>query len=268
MRHLLAILLPVILGINISTAQTTPFILGETHQLSSAVLNETRTLNVYLPGGYEQAVNTRYPVVYLLDGSANEDFIHIAGVMQFLTMIQHMPPTILVGIANKDRKHDFTFPTTVEKDKADFPTTGGSEKFIRFLDTELKPYVQQHFRTNDTTILIGQSLGGLLATEILLKHPAMFNNYMIVSPSLWWDQESLLKQAGKLPANAGNVHANVFLTVGKEGKKMEEPARQLGDVLKATPGLHVHYVPMPDETHLTILHNAAYKGFQLLNGRK
>lgn len=268
MNRILAILLLGILGINTSKAQTTPFTLGETHQLSSAVLNETRILNVYLPDGYVQAVNARYPVVYLLDGSANEDFIHIAGVMQFLTMIQHMPPTILVGIANKDRKHDFTFPTTVKKDKADYPTTGGSEKFIRFLDTELKPYVQQHFRTNDTTTLVGQSLGGLLATEILLKHPAMFNNYIIVSPSLWWDRESLLKQAGKLLATTGSAQANVFLTVGKEGKMMEEPARQLGDVLKANPGIRVHYVPLPDETHLTILHNGAYKAFQLLNGAK
>jgi len=264
MRHLLAVLLTVVIGINTSTAQTTPFVLGETQQFSSSVLNETRTLNVYLPDGYASAVNTRYPVIYLLDGSANEDFIHIAGIVQFLTMIKQLPPSILVGIANVDRKRDFTFPTTVKKDKADFPTTGGSENFIRFLDKELKPYVQQHFRTNDTSTLIGQSLGGLLASEIVLKHPAMFNNYVIVSPSLWWDQESLLKQAGKLP----EVQASVFVAVGKEGKMMEEPAQQLSGLLKGRSGMHVNFVPLPEETHLTILHNAAYKALQWLNGVK
>ncbi|MET3877147.1 putative alpha/beta superfamily hydrolase [Chitinophaga sp. OAE865] len=268
MRLLLAILLTVTIGINTSTAQTTPFVLGETQQFFSSILNETRTLNIYLPDGYTAAANTRYPVIYLLDGSANEDFIHIAGIIQFLTMIKQQPPAILVGIANSDRKHDFTFPTTVKKDKDDFPTTGGSEKFIRFLDRELKPYVQRHFRTNDTSTLIGQSLGGLLASEIVLKQPAMFNNYVIVSPSLWWDQESLLKQAGKLLAASPAVHVSVFVTVGKEGKKMEAPARQLGGLLKDKPGMHVNFEPLREETHLTILHNAVYKALQWLNGVK
>jgi len=270
MRHLLVILLLGILSIHESTAQTTPFTLGEIHQLPSAVLSETRVLNVYLPEGYQATSTKSYPVIYLLDGSANEDFIHVAGVMQFLTMIQLMPPSILVGIANIDRKRDFTFPTTVKKDKKDYPTTGGSGNFIRFLDTELKPYVQKHFRTNDTTTLIGQSLGGLLATEILLKHPTMFNNYVIVSPSLWWDQESLLKSAGKLlKANAG-ANGDVFLTVGKEGLEMEVPALQLGDALKAAGdiGIKVHYVPLPEETHLTILHNAIYNALMLINEKK
>ncbi len=267
MRHLWAILLTGMIGINTSTAQTTPFVLGETQQFFSAALNETRTLNVFLPDGYA-AGNTRYPVIYLLDGSANEDFIHIAGIVQFLTMIKQLPPAILVGIANTDRKRDFTFPTTVKKDKEDFPTTGGSEKFIRFLDKELKPYVQQHFRTNDTTTLIGQSLGGLLASEIVLKQPALFNNYVIVSPSLWWDQESLLKQARKLLTASRGVHASVFVTVGEEGKEMEAPAKQLGELLKSTPGIHAAFMPLPEETHLTILHNAAYKALQWLNGVK
>jgi predicted alpha/beta superfamily hydrolase len=265
MRHLLAIWLFGILGIQVSTAQTTPFTLGEIHQLPSAVLNETRTLNVYLPEGYQQAISRKYPVIYLLDGSGNEDFIHVAGLVQFLTMIEQIPPVILVGIANVDRKRDFTFPTTVKKDKEDFPTTGGSANFIRFMNTELQPYVQQHFRTNDTTTLIGQSLGGLLATEILLQHPTMFNHYVIVSPSLWWDHESLLKRARKLPA--ARTDARVFLTVGKEGKKMEVPALQLGDALKAA-GTKVYYLPLPEETHLTILHNAVYKALPLINAVK
>ncbi|SEW39353.1 alpha/beta hydrolase [Chitinophaga arvensicola] len=266
MRHLLAILLLGIIGIQASSAQSNPFTLGEIHQLPSAVLNETRTLNVYLPDNYQQATSRKYPVIYLLDGSGNEDFIHVAGVIQFLTMIEQIPPVILVGIANVDRKRDFTFPTTVKKDKEDFPTTGGSANFIRFIDTELQPYVRNHFRTNDTSTLIGQSLGGLLATEILLKHPAMFNNYVIVSPSLWWDHESLLKNKINEPV----ASTRVFLTVGKEGKEMEVPARQLGEALKAagTKGPKVYYLPLPEETHLTILHNAIYKALPLINTGK
>jgi hypothetical protein len=72
-------------------------------------LEEDRILNIYLPEGYGED-STRYPVIYLLDGSYNEDFLHICGLVQFLTMIEVMPKTIVVGIANVDRKRDFTFP--------------------------------------------------------------------------------------------------------------------------------------------------------------
>lgn len=83
-------------------------------------MNETRTLNIYIPDSYNKNPKTAYPVIYLLDGSANEDFIHVTGLVQFLTMIQKMPESIIVGIANVDRKRDFTFPTTNVQDKKDF----------------------------------------------------------------------------------------------------------------------------------------------------
>src|SRR6476620_1537899 len=115
------------------TAQVTPvnskpFVLGTTVEIKSTVLNEQRTLNIYLPPGYAEKDSLRYPVIYLLDGSADEDFIHIAGLVQFLNFpwVNSVPNTIIVGIANVDRRRDLTFPTTIEKDKKDYPTTGSS----------------------------------------------------------------------------------------------------------------------------------------------
>ena len=97
-------------------ADPSPFILGRIDKIPSVVLGETRTLNIYLPEGYSQDSSTVYPVIYLLDGSANEDFIHIVGVVQFLIMIERMPKSIVVGIANVDRRRDFTMPTSVDQD--------------------------------------------------------------------------------------------------------------------------------------------------------
>jgi len=99
------------------------FVLGVVEEIRSLRLSETRTLNIYLPDGYSKDT-THYPVIYLLDGSANEDFIHIVGLVQFLNMIQVMPNTIVVGIANVDRRRDFTFPTTIDSDRMHYPTTG------------------------------------------------------------------------------------------------------------------------------------------------
>ncbi|MGO8056281.1 alpha/beta hydrolase-fold protein, partial [Rhizobium leguminosarum] len=62
--------------------------MGQIDKIQSIELSETRILNIYLPDGYSPDSSTTYPVIYLLDGSANEDFIHIVGIVQFLNMIE------------------------------------------------------------------------------------------------------------------------------------------------------------------------------------
>ncbi|NUO00506.1 MAG: alpha/beta hydrolase, partial [Saprospiraceae bacterium] len=181
-------------------AKSTDFSIGETLEFHSTILNEKRVVNIYLPNGYHPDSLKKYPVIYLLDGSVDEDFIHISGLVQFgsFSWINMIPETIVVGIANVDRKRDFTYPTNNQKDKADFPTTGGSEKFIAFVEQELQPLIEKTYKTGSSKTIIGQSLGGLLATEILFKNPNLFDRYIIVSPSLWWDDQSLLKYTPKV----------------------------------------------------------------------
>jgi predicted alpha/beta superfamily hydrolase len=148
---------------------TKPFVLGVIDEIQSIQLGEKRILNIYLPEGYKQDDTAKYAVIYLLDGSADEDFIHVAGLVQFnnFPWINRVPKSIVVGIATVDRKRDFTYPTSVESDKKRFPTTGHSDKFIAFIEKELQPFIEKKYRTNASKMLIGQSLGGLLATEVL-----------------------------------------------------------------------------------------------------
>ncbi|WP_294244534.1 alpha/beta hydrolase-fold protein, partial [uncultured Chryseobacterium sp.] len=151
-----------------------PLTIGEIRTLKSKILNEDRVLNIYLPQNFDKTKS--YPVIYLLDGSMNEDFIHVTGLIQFFNQMYSMPETIVVGIANIDRKRDFTFHTDLKDLQKNYPTTGHSDKFISFLEKELKPYIENQFKITEKYIF-GQSLGGLLATEILLKKPELFNNY-------------------------------------------------------------------------------------------
>ncbi len=241
------------------------FPLGVIRQLHSVELNENRTLNIYLPEGFNR--DSSYPVIYLLDGSADEDFIHVAGLVQFYTFpwVNVLKKSIVVGIANVDRRRDFTFPTSIEKDKKDFPTTGGSEKFIQFIEKELQPYIDQSFKTNGSKMLIGQSLGGLLAAEVLLKKPDLFTQYIIVSPSLWWDKESLLKTQ----LAAFEKKTSVYIAVGKEGKSMEDDAKALHDLLKAklTNGtLQFEYIS--NKQHGNIFHQAVANAFEFFGEKK
>lgn len=183
---------------------STPFVLGVIDEIQSKVLAEKRILNIYLPEGYNKNDTTKYPVIYLLDGSADEDFIHVVGLVQFnnFSWINRVPKSIVVGIATVDRRRDFTYPTSVKADKKKYTTAGKSGKFIAFIETELQPYIESRYKTGKSKTIIGQSLGGLLATEILFKKPALFSKYIIISPSIWWDNGSLLHQTSNiLPEN-------------------------------------------------------------------
>ncbi len=270
MMKRLTLFIGIVIFLKNTTFGQTPFTLGQIDKIQSMELSETRTLNIYLPEGYSLDSSTKYAVIYLLDGSANEDFIHIVGIVQFLNMIESLPKSIVVGIANIDRKRDFTFPTTIERDKKDYPTTGSSSKFMAFIEKELQPFIQKKYKTNTSKTIIGQSLGGLFASEVLIKKPYLFDNYMIVSPSLWWDNESLLAIAPGLLAKQPDKKTKVYISVGKEGKQMEDDSRRLAEILHASDksNLQLHFLPLLNETHLTILHNSIYKGFELLYPKK
>ena len=125
-----------------------PFVLGVIDEIQSKELGEKRILNIYLPEGYKTEEATKYPVIYLLVGSADEDFIHIAGLVQFNSFewINQVPKSIVVGIATVDRRRDFTFPTTIEKDQKRFPTSGHSDKFIAFIEKELQPFIAKKYK--------------------------------------------------------------------------------------------------------------------------
>lgn len=258
----LLLMLPFFGNSQTETEAVRPFIIGETRVFKSKILNEDRTLHVYLPEGFDKEKS--YPVIYLLDGSANEDFLHIAGLVQFYKMQFNMPDFMVVGIANVDRKRDFTFHTDLEDLKKDYPTTGHSAKFIDFVEQELQPFVNAAYKTTETKYIIGQSLGGLLATEILLKKPSLFTHYLIVSPSLWWDDESLLKEAKALLAKQREMKQYVYISVGlQEDKIMVKEAVAISEILKkANKKLQVVYQPLEKENHATILHSSISEAFK------
>ena len=252
------------------TSVAQPFILGVIDEIQSKELNEKRVLNIYLPEGYNPKDTIRYPVIYLLDGSADEDFIHIVGLVQFNSFewVNQVPKSIVVGIATVERRRDFTFPTTVTEDETANPTSGHSNRFISFIEKELQPYIQAKYKTSSLKTIIGQSLGGLLATEILFKKPELFNKYIIVSPSLWWNNGSLLHEP---VANFENTE--IYIGVGKEGlaptkipRVMEVDANVLADKIKSlkNKNVHVHFDYLPQEDHATIMHQAVFNAFKLV----
>ena len=256
------------LGLGQQLTHTEALSIGETITLQSEVLNEKRVLNIYLPNSYDSDKAKSYPVIYLLDGTIDEDFIHIAGLIQFgsFSWINMVQESIVVGIANIDRKKDFTYPTTIEEDKKNFPTTGHSKNFIKFIKEEVINTVTSTYRTTNNSTLIGQSLGGLLATEILFTETNLFEKYIIVSPSMWWDDGSLfLKQPTQIEPSP-----DIFIAVGSEGPRMETDAMKLYVSLlqQIRDDKKVGFSFLKEQTHGDALHLAVYNALEFFKPKK
>ncbi|TYZ12640.1 alpha/beta fold hydrolase [Hymenobacter lutimineralis] len=200
----LLFLLCLLVGSSLVQAQTVKnnaIVIGRVDSVTSVVLKEKRTLWVYVPASATDPtyLKQRYPVVYLLDGDAW--FTTTTGVLQKLSEFPNSvcPEMIVVGIPNTNRTRDLT-PSTSTTDTDVLPaavlkTAGGGEHFTAFLEKELIPYIDAHYPTTTHRTLIGHSFGGLLVLNTLVHHPDLFENYVAIDPSLFWDQEKLLKQA-------------------------------------------------------------------------
>lgn len=256
-------------------SRTKPLVLGVVDEIQSTELSEKRILNIYLPEGYNENDTTAYPVIYVLDGSFDEDFIHIVGLVHYNSFpwINRVPKSIVVGIANVDRKRDFTGPSSIEIDHQLVPTGGGSAKFIAFLEKELQPYIQKNYRTNASKMIIGQSLGGLVATEILFTKPSLFDKYVIISPSLWWNDGALLKRNPAILQADFSQPTAIYIGVGKEGitpglgnHVMEVDANLLADKIKQaqSKNVKVYFDYLPTETHATVTHLAVFNAIRML----
>jgi predicted alpha/beta superfamily hydrolase len=244
-----------------SGERAVPLAFGETFTINSKVLNETRRINVYVPPGYRESPSARLPVLYMPDGGMAEDFLHVAGLVQVSVGNGTMRPFLLVGIENTERRRDMTGPTANENDKKIAPRVGGSGAFRRFIRDELMPQVKSRYRTTNETAIVGESLAGLFVVETFLLEPDLFDTYLAFDPSLWWNDQKLLDDAGERLRARPKMEKTLYLASSSDDT---EATQRFADILgkDAPTGLRWHYEKMPDEKHSTIYHPAALKAFR------
>ena len=270
--RVLLFLFSLVVCIPLVAQETVHLVLGEQRTIDSKFLNEARTINIYLPEDYQENDTAHYPVIYILDGGMEEDFIHLVGLVRFNTQpwIARFPRSIVVGIENTKRRRDFTFEVASLDflKEMDIPATqfseyGGSEHYISFLEQELRPSIDSMYRTSGENTLIGESLGGLLATEILLEHTALFTHYIISSPSLWWGNESILDKAQL--SSLKSVRIYIAACQKREEPRMYKDAKKLAKILqkKCASSSRIYFDYIPEEIHSTVLHQAVYNAFKL-----
>jgi predicted alpha/beta superfamily hydrolase len=243
--------------------KATPLVVGETFTIDSKVLGETRRINVYLPPAYADPPGTRLPVLYMPDGGLAEDFLHVAGLVQVSAGNRTMRPFVLVGVENTQRRRDLTGPTESAEDKKIAPQVGGSEAFRAFIRRELMPEVKARNRTTKETAIVGESLAGLFVVETFLLEPDLFDTYVAIDPSLWWNNQKLLGDAPDRLRARPRLEKTLYLANSSE-KELADVTQRFADVLgkDSPPGVSWRHAKMPDEKHSTVFHPAALKAFR------
>jgi predicted alpha/beta superfamily hydrolase len=232
-----------------------PLAIGQTFTIDSAQVKEARRINVYIPPGF---AGQALPVMYMPDGGLGEDFLHVAGLLQVGAGNGTMRPFILVGIENTERRRDLTGPTTDPEDRKIAPRVGGSLAFRAFIRTELMPEIARRYRVTGETAIVGESLAGLFVVETLLTEPDLFDTYIAIDPSLWWNKGALVQRA--LPAIKGGKA--LYLSTSGQAQIGAQVTALAARLKTGAPALHWRREEMPAETHATIYHPAALKAFR------
>ncbi|MCK0110494.1 alpha/beta hydrolase-fold protein [Flavobacteriaceae bacterium S0825] len=201
----------------LSQNQEKQIVIGTVDSLYSNILQEQREIWIHIPEDFD---NTKqYPVIYVLD--ASQHFYVITGMLKQLIPWQ-IPKSIIVGITNTDRTRDFTHTNVPFQRGHESKTSGGASNFIKFIDEELKPYINNKYPTENNNTIIGHSTGGLFVLYSFLHHENSFDNYLAIDPSLWWDKENLVNETQEL-LNKGNRKENsLYIAVANSiGKAMD-----------------------------------------------
>ena len=232
-----------------------------TLKIKSNVLNEQRTILVRTPAGYG-ANKLSYPVLYMTDGDAHMG--HTASTVEFLVRNGRMSDLIVVGITNTDRTRDLT-PTKASGDgAAQFPTAGGADNFLKFIETELIPQIEKSYRVQPYRILAGHSFGGLFAIHAMISRPELFKSYIAVSPSLQWTDQATLKRFEDFVKERKELNVTLYTSLGNEPGGIGEAFDLFRAALAKTQikGFDWQAEQFKDEDHGSVVLRSHYLGLR------
>ncbi|WMS88800.1 alpha/beta hydrolase [Pleionea litopenaei] len=235
---------------------------GQTFQHQSKTFNQPRRYMVSLPERYSLS-SYRYPTLYVLDGDFQ--FHHVANTAKHLARMGKIPPMIVVGVAFQG-PDDYLLSNTWPIDSE--PGYGGSKQFLDYLYQELVPTIDKEYRTNTSKALAGYSLGGLLVLQSYLDNDKPFNAFLAMSPSVWFDDMSLIarfKKALTKRENSERFLNPLFLSLANErGMGVNELVAVLKNNADQHPSKHWSFKHYPNETHYSTALPALYDALTFL----
>lgn len=262
-RSVMILLLLVAFKAQSQRTETYNYTPSEVVTIHSTVLNEDRKVYIHIPKSDSSDINKRFPVLYLMDGENH--FELLSQYVDYLSRpdVSAMPKIIVVGIPNTKRVRDLT-PTQSMLDyegkpdtSARYKSSGGNGLFFEFIKKELLPMIDGKYKTQQYKIFAGHSFGGISSINCMLTHPDMFDAYIAVSPSFWWDNEYLLKLTEKKLKSGSALNKKLFYCNGNEGGSnsfFHNGLLKFDSIIagKKIVGLDYKYNYYPNEMHMTV----------------
>ena len=247
--------------------------IGKKFEMHSNVLNESRNYWVHLPRGYNE--NKNYPVVYLLD--ADWQFHEATGVFHHMAKNGRMPASIVVGVLNTKRLRDM-LPTNSNLMPDGQPAdslneSGGAKNFLKFIKTELMPEIEQTYAIHPHNTLIGYSFSGVFTLYTLLEDPSLFQTYIAMDPSIWFDNEWLVKKLAKQIDQQPKSYTSLYISAGNNPDKVGyppkffiRPQRNFFSLISnwKSEKFHTSMEYFPEESHFSVRLISLYKGLSFI----
>jgi predicted alpha/beta superfamily hydrolase len=236
--------------------------LGRRLAFSSTVMGGKQSVMVYTPPDYDRS-DARYPVLYLLDAESNYYFT--AGIARLLATYDLAPAMVVVGIVSSNRNRDFVPTAPIEP--VSFAASPGADTFLTYIEREVCPLVERTYRTEPYRILVGHSLGGLFAVHALIARPALFNAYVSISPTLWWNGWEYVRLVERSVEGRRSFKKYLFLSIADEEhdvswRRLKEMETSLN--AHAPKDFRLDFRYYGDENHATTVIESTLQALKLL----
>lgn len=247
------------------SASSVPYVSGEVITLPSKVLHEDCELYVSVPEGYKKG-DKKYPVIYALDGEYQ--FSIVTAAAKLLYEYNQIPECIVVGVGSKHRDRDYTPPLVAGFERPSVMSeAGGADNYLDYVEKEMLPFMEAHYRTQPYRILIGHSLGGLFAVHALRTRPSLFQAYINVEGSTWFNNGAEGTELMKYFTANPNFKGNYYWVMEKMDTSYWFPIthslHQYFEQQKPK-DLHYKFIEIEGDRHETLIYPGAYAAIKEL----
>lgn len=242
--------------------------INESFSYSSKILSGDREIWIHVPKIDKSSLDNPqsiFPVIYVLDGE--HSFNSVVSISQALARASLMPNVIVVGISGEKREYDYS-PADL---KVDYMKTGGGKNFLAFLSKELVPYINGNYPSSKHNTIVGHSIGAMFSLFALAENSPSFDSFLAISPSLWWDGESLAKDwIERLNSYSPNTYKTAFVTMANEKTmgpdclKMHNQYLSYKAQLKGRGKFKIGFMDLFEEDHLSTVTPALHHGLKYL----
>jgi predicted alpha/beta superfamily hydrolase len=260
----IVVFVQVVISVNAQSVAKT----NESFSFESNILSGNRKIWIHVPKVEKNSLDnpqSTFPVIYVLDGE--HSFPNVVSISQALARASLMPNVIVVGISGEKREYDYS-PTDL---KVDYMKTGGGKNFLAFLSKELVPYINGNYPSSKHNTIVGHSIGAMFALYTLVEDTYVFNNHLAISPSLWWDNQSLANDwKQKLKSHSFTSNKLTFVTMANEGtldingEIMHDQYLKFKSDIKSNTNFEIDYLNLFEEDHLSTVTPALHYGLKFL----